>query len=187
MKVKNYVLLMVFFLVSVSTSYAQEKTVTGTVTSATDGFPLPGVNVIVKGTARGVQTDFDGNYSIKASANETLVFSFLSMKTAERLVGNATKIDVALLEDIESLQEVVIEAYRTSTKETSNIASTTITSSTINARPNANFAQTLQGQVAGLNITTGNGQPGGNSTINLRGVSSLSGNTEPLFIIDGVP
>ncbi len=70
MKVKNYVLLMVFFLVSVSTSYAQEKTVTGTVTSATDGFPLPGVNVIVKGTARGVQTDFDGNYSIKASAND---------------------------------------------------------------------------------------------------------------------
>ncbi|OUR92712.1 SusC/RagA family TonB-linked outer membrane protein, partial [Flavobacteriales bacterium 34_180_T64] len=187
MKLKLTWFMTLFMAFVMQFSFAQEKTVTGTVTSATDGFPLPGVNVIVKGTARGVQTDFDGNYSIKASANETLVFSFLSMKTVERAVGNATKIDVTMLEDVESLQEVVIEAYRTSTKETSNIASTTITSSTINARPNANFAQTLQGQVAGLNITTGNGQPGGNSTINLRGVSSLSGNTEPLFIIDGVP
>ena len=187
MKLKLTWLMTLFMAFVMQFSFAQEKTVTGTVTSATDGFPLPGVNVIVKGTTRGVQTDFDGNYSIKASANETLVFSFLSMKTTERLVGNATKIDVTMLEDIESLQEVVVEAYRTSTKETSNIASTTITASTIEARPNANFAQTLQGQVAGLNITTGNGQPGGNSTINLRGVSSLSGNTEPLFIIDGVP
>lgn len=168
-------------------SFAQEKTITGTVTGASDGLPLPGVNVIVKGTSRGVQTDFDGNYTIKASADETLVFSFLSMKTTERAVGNATKVDVAMEDNLEALEEVVIEAYRTSTKETSNIASTTITAKTVEGRPNASFAQTLQGQVAGLNITTGNGQPGGDSTINLRGVSSLSGNTEPLFIIDGVP
>ena len=89
--------------------------------------------------------------------------------------------------DVEAIDEVVIEAYRTTTKETSNIASTTITAKTIEARPNANFVQTLQGQVSGLNIVTGNGQPGGDSNINLRGISSLSGNTEPLFIIDGVP
>nr|WP_321231831.1 TonB-dependent receptor [uncultured Psychroserpens sp.] len=187
MKVKNYVLVMVLFLLNTATMLAQEKTITGTVTSAIDALPLPGVSVIVKGTSRGVQTDFDGNYSIKASANETLVFSYVGNKTVEELVGNRSTINVALQEDVASLEEVVIEAYRTSTAEKSNIASTTITAKTVEARPNASFAQTLQGQVAGLNITTGNGQPGGDSTINLRGVSSLSGNTEPLFIIDGVP
>ena len=86
-----------------------------------------------------------------------------------------------------ALEEVVVQAFRTTSKTTSNIASTTVTSKTIETRPNASFAQTLQGQVAGLNITTGNGQPGGNSTINLRGVTYISGNIEPLFIIDGVP
>jgi TonB-linked SusC/RagA family outer membrane protein len=86
-----------------------------------------------------------------------------------------------------ALDEIVVEAYRTTSKETSSIASTTVTAETIESRPNASFAQTLQGQVAGLNIVTNNGQPGGNSLINLRGVSSISGNTEPLFIIDGVP
>lgn len=168
-------------------SFAQEKTVTGTVTSAVDGLPLPGVSIIVKGTSRGVQTDFDGNYSIKASDAETLVFSYVGTKTVEEVVGSRSSISVALAEDLGVLDEVVIEAYRTSTAEKSNIASTTITAKTVEARPNANFAQTLQGQVAGLNITTGNGQPGGDSVINLRGVSSLSGSTEPLFIIDGVP
>ncbi|MCK8480773.1 TonB-dependent receptor plug domain-containing protein, partial [Psychroserpens algicola] len=187
MKLKLTWLMTLFMAFVMQFSFAQEKTVTGTVTSQADGLPLPGVSIIVKGTTRGVQTDFDGNYSIKASANETLVFSYVGNKTVERLVGSNATINVAMAEDLGVLDEVVIEAYRTSTAEKSNIASTTITSKTVEARPNASFAQTLQGQVAGLNITTGNGQPGGDSTINLRGVSSLSGNTEPLFIIDGVP
>lgn len=168
-------------------SFAQEKSVSGTITAATDGLPLPGVNVIVKGTTRGVQSDFDGKYTIRVSANETLVFSFVGFQTVERSVGASSTVNVSMEEDATALQEVVIEAFRTSTQEKSNIASTTITASTIESRPNASFAQTLQGQVAGLNITTGNGQPGGNSTINLRGVGSISGSTEPLFIIDGVP
>ncbi|WP_204347036.1 SusC/RagA family TonB-linked outer membrane protein, partial [Psychroserpens algicola] len=187
MKLKLTWLMTLFMAFVMQFSFAQEKTVTGTVTSQADGLPLPGVSIIVKGTTRGVQTDFDGNYSIKASANETLVFSYVGNKTVERLVGSNATINVAMAEDLGVLDEVVIEAYRTSTAEKSNISSTTITSKTVEARPNASFAQTLQGQVAGLNITTGNGQPGGDSTINLRGVSSLSGNTEPLFIIDGVP
>lgn len=167
-------------------SYAQEKTVTGTVTSESDSFPLPGANVIVKGTTRGVQTDFDGKYSIRASVGETLVFSYVGMVNTEIKVGANDVINLAMKAD-NALEEIVIEAFRTSTSEKSNIASTTITASTIEARPNASFAQTLQGQVAGLNITTANGQPGANSTINLRGVSSISGSSEPMFIIDGVP
>ncbi len=187
MKLKLTWLMTLFMAFVMQFSFAQEKTVTGTVTSSVDGLPLPGVSIIVKGTTRGVQTDFDGNYSIKASSGETLVFSYVGTKTVEEVVGSRTSINVALAEDLGVLDEVVIEAYRTSTAEKSNIASTTITAKTVEARPNASFAQTLQGQVAGLNITTGNGQPGGDSVINLRGVSSLSGSTEPLFIIDGVP
>ena len=90
-------------------------------------------------------------------------------------------------EDAETLQEVVVQGYRTATKEKSSIASVTVSAETIALRPNANFAQTLSGQVAGLNITTSSGQPGGNTQINLRGVGSVNGNTEPLFIIDGAP
>jgi TonB-linked SusC/RagA family outer membrane protein len=187
MKLKLTWLMTLFMAFVMQLSFAQEKTVTGTITSAADGLPLPGVSVIVKGTSRGVQTDFDGNYSIKASTGEILVYSFIGMKSSEKAVGQSSKMNIAMAEDLESLEEVVIEAFRTSTKETSNISSTTITAKTVEGRPNASFAQTLQGQVAGLNITTGNGQPGGDSVINLRGVSSLSGNTEPLFIIDGVP
>ena len=167
-------------------SFAQEKTITGTV-SDESGLPLPGVNVVVKGTTTGTQTDFDGNYSVSAKTGSTLVFSFVGYKSQEMIVGNSNKISFAMTPDTEALEEVVVLAYRTATKETSSVASTTISSSTIEARPNANFVQTLQGQVAGMNIITTSGQPGGNSTVNLRGVGSISGNTEPLFIIDGVP
>ncbi len=170
-----------------SFSFAQEKTITGNVTSASDGLPLPGVSVVVQGTARGVQTDFDGNYSIKAASNESLVFSYLGLKTRTIAVGGKTVINVALEEDAEVLSEVVVQGYRTATKEKSSIASVTISAETIENRPNASVVQTLSGQVAGLNITTASGQPGANSNVNLRGVSSINGNTEPLFIIDGTP
>ena len=108
------------------------------------------------------------------------------MSDQDVTVGASNTINLTLNPE-NALEEIVVQAYRTTSKATSNIASTTITAQTIESRPNASFAQTLQGQVAGLNITTGNGQPGGNSVINLRGVSSINGNTEPLFIIDGVP
>ncbi len=169
----------------VHVTFAQQQTVTGTVTDET-GLPLPGTTVLIQGTSTGTSTDFDGIYSINVNSGQVLVFSYIGYAQQNIPVGISNTIDVQLAPDF-TLQEVVIEAYRTSTKETSNIAVTTITSTTIESRPNASFAQTLQGQVAGLNITTGTGQPGGDSTINLRGVSSLSGNTEPLFIIDGVP
>ena len=89
-------------------SFAQEKSVTGTVTAATDGLPLPGVNVIVKGTTRGVQTDFDGNYTIKASVGETLVFSFIGMKNTSVVVAANNTINISMQEDIESLAEIVV-------------------------------------------------------------------------------
>lgn len=169
-------------------SFAQEKTVTGTVTSATDGLPLPGVSVIVKGTSRGVQTDFDGNYSIKASTGETLVFSFVGMKTSEKKVGQSSTLNLAMAEDLAELETVVITGYAgatNSSKITSALA--TVDAESIEQVPISSVDQMLQGQAAGVNVSTGSGQPGQSATIIIRGRNSLNGDTEPLFIIDGVP
>lgn len=168
-------------------SFAQEKTVTGTVTSAADGIPLAGVNVIVKGTSRGVQTNFDGEYSIRANVGETLQFSYVSFVPVEVIVQSGDVYNVQMVEDIAALEEVVVVGYKTTTKEKSSVSQVTISSETIENRPNASFVQTLSGQVPGLNIVTNSGQPGANSVVNLRGVASINGNTEPLFIIDGAP
>ena len=189
MKLKLTWLMTLFMAFVIQISFAQEKSVSGTITSANDGFPLAGVNVIVKGTTRGVQSDFDGNYTIKANVGETLEFSFVGLKKSSAVVGASNTINVKMEEDVESLQEVVIEvAYDVKrAKPVSNIAVTAVSAETIESRPNASVVQTLQGQVSGLNITTGSGQPGANSEINLRGVGSVTGSSEPLFIIDGVP
>jgi len=177
-----FTLLLAFFI---QFAFAQEKTVTGTVTDAT-GMSIPGVNVkVVGGSGQSVQTDFDGNFSIQVSVNQKLEFSFVSMKTQIITVGASAKYNVQLEGSV--LDEVVVEAFRTTTRATSNVAVTTITSKTIEGRPNANFIQTLQGQVPGLNITTGSGQPGANSTVILRGYGSVNGNVEPLYVIDGMP
>jgi len=176
---------MLMLALVVQISFAQEKKVSGNV-SDNNGLPLPGATVVIDGTTSGVSTDFDGNYSINAKVGDVLAFSYIGYATQSQTVGASNTINVVLATDT-NLDEVVVQAFRTTSKATSNIASTTVTAQTIESRPNASFVQTLQGQVAGLNITTGNGQPGGNSLINLRGVSSISGNTEPLFIIDGVP
>jgi len=186
MKTKFSGFLTLLLVLAVQIGFAQTKTVTGNVTDA-DGLPLPGVNILVKGTNTGTQSDFDGKYSIKASADQTLVFKYLGFKTQEIPVGSKSTVNVSMVVDAAELSEVVVTGYTTTTKTKSTVASQTISAKTIENRPNASFVQTLSGQVAGLNITTASGQPGANSTVNLRGVSSINGNTEPLFIIDGAP
>jgi TonB-linked SusC/RagA family outer membrane protein len=187
MKLKLTWLITLFMAFVMQFSFAQEKNITGTVTAATDGFPLPGVNVIVKGTTRGVQTDFVGNYSIKASVGETLVFSFVGMAKAEIKVGSSNTINLSMQEDAAALDEVVVVAY--GTEKASNVTSAieTVKAEDIEQVPNASLDQILQGQAAGLNIQTSSGQPGSSGTVILRGRNSINGNVEPLFIIDGVP
>ncbi|ARV08764.1 hypothetical protein BTO05_03595 [Winogradskyella sp. PC-19] len=163
-----------------------KNSVSGIITDS-NNIPLPGVNVLVKGTTRGVQTDFDGNYAINVEIGETLVFSFVSMETVQFTLSSLSELNVVMKDDTASLDEVVITGYRTTTKAKSSVSSVRVSSETIENKPNASFVQTLSGQVPGLNITTSTGQPGGNSLVQLRGVSSISGNTEPLFIIDGAP
>lgn len=168
-------------------SYAQEKTITGAVTES--GQPLPGATVLVKGTARGTQTDFDGKYSIRASVGETLEFSYIGLKTKTIAVGASSVVNMVMEEDVAMLSEVVLvsEGYRTTTRAKSASAVSVVTSETLENRPNPSVLQTMQGQVAGFNITTGSGQPGAISNTIIRGVGSISGNTEPLYVIDGVP
>ena len=149
--------------------------------------PVADISVRVKGTTKGAVTDFDGNYAIKAKTGDTLEFTHVSYATVEKVVGASSKIDVTVKESGESLTEVVITAYGNErAKPKSAVAATTISSEKLEAKPNASVIQTLQGQVAGLDIVTGSGQPGATSEINLRGVGSISGSTQPLFIIDGV-
>ncbi|NNK20998.1 MAG: SusC/RagA family TonB-linked outer membrane protein, partial [Flavobacteriaceae bacterium] len=186
MKSKLTWMLTPLLVLCMSFSFAQEKSISGVVTDQ-NGMPLPGVAVLVVGTTTGTQTDFDGNYTITARVGQVLRYSYLGQKTVTRTVGAPSTINVQMEDDAEALQEVVVQGYRNSTKEKSSIASVTINAETIENRPNASFVQTLSGQVAGLNITTSTGQPGAASNVNLRGVTSINGNTQPLYIIDGVP
>jgi TonB-linked SusC/RagA family outer membrane protein len=166
--------------------FAQEKTITGVVSDGNG--TLPGANVLIKGSKSGVQTDFDGKYSLKAKTGDVLVFSFVGMLPTTRVVGSATSINVKLQDEAKALEAVIIEGYNvTKTKTKSNVASVTVSSATIAGRPNASFIQTLQAQVAGLNITSGTGQPGGNSQVIIRGTGSINGKVEPLYVIDGIP
>ncbi|MFP4845924.1 VIT domain-containing protein [Winogradskyella sp. PE311] len=162
-----------------------KRIVNGTIVASTDGLPLPGASVVVKGTNRGAQTDFDGNFTINAQPNETLVFSYIGYINREFTLNSNRNLDIVLSEDASTLDEVVVVGYQTLRKATTRVASVSVTAETIENRPNASFVQTLSGQVAGLNITSNSGQPGGNSIVRLRGVASINSNSEPLFIVDG--
>lgn len=179
-----FTLFLAFFI---QFAFAQEKTITGVVSDAS-GMPIPGVTVKVDGSSSpGVQTDLDGKYAITASAGQNLVFSYVGMVTQKIAVGQSSTVSVTMKDDVTVLNNVVVEGYRTTSKPKSNVAVSTVTSKTIEGRPNANFIQTLQSQIPGLNISTGSGQPGANSTVILRGYGSINGNVEPLYVIDGVP
>ena len=165
MKTKFNVILTFLLVLIVQTSFAQNKKVSGTV-SDNDGLPLPGATVTIKGTSSGVATDFDGNYTISAVTGDVLLFSYLGYASISQTVGASNTINISLEQD-NALEEVVIEAYsnNTTSKEKSTSAITTLSAESVDSRPNASVVQMLQGQVAGLNIGTGSGQPGANSLI----------------------
>ncbi|ARV13335.1 hypothetical protein BTO09_13730 [Gilvibacter sp. SZ-19] len=162
--------------------FAQQLTVTGTVTDA-EGFPLFGATVQIKDTNLGVQTDLDGSYTINVDGSQTLVFSYVSTAPLEIAVNGRSQINVVL--ESEALETVVISA------PIYGLENPTAAVSTVNAKeveqvPIASLDQVLQGRVAGLNVATGSGQPGQQGTITIRGVNSFNGDSEPLFVIDGV-
>ena len=173
-------------LLSISYTYAQ-KEITGTVNDASG--PLPGANVFVKGTTTGTTTDFDGNYSITVpDANATLVFSFVGYATKEVVVGDQTTINVILEEDSQSLEEVVVTAQGIKkSKKALGYAITKLDSDQVEQRPEADVANTLQGKIAGVNISPANGQTGAAPEIRIRGSVSINQDNNPLLIVNNVP
>jgi Ca-activated chloride channel homolog len=164
---------------------AQQKTITGIVSD--DKGTLPGANVIVKGTTRGVQTDMDGKYSISVKLGTTLVYSYIGMQDETRVVGTSNVINVKLNSSSQTLDEVVVQGYRTVRKKQSVTAAATVNAKTVENRPNANKTKTVNGQLAGIKITTGIGQPGSITPTAIRGVKTIDSKSEPLYLIDGIP
>jgi TonB-linked SusC/RagA family outer membrane protein len=178
------------FLVTIlsSSAFAQEINVSGKVTDATDGVPLPGVNVVVKGTTNGTVTDSEGKYGLTVpNASSVLVFSFIGLVTQEVEVGGRQVIDVPMASDITQLNEVVVTALGIERKRNElPYAASQVTGDQISTTRNSNFVNALSGKVAGIDIKTNNNL-GGSTNVVIRGYKSITGNNQALFVIDGVP
>lgn len=180
-------LLMVAAIAIANFSYAQQRTITGQVTDAGDGSPIPGVNVIVKGTTSGTITDFDGKFSIQAADADVLVFSYIGYVAAEQTVGAESSLMVSLQASDVGLGEVVVIGYGTVKKEDATGSVTAISSDDFNQGAITSPQDLLMGKASGVLITSNSGQPGSGSTIRIRGGSSLTASNDPLIVIDGVP
>lgn len=183
---QKYLLIAMLGLLFSPLAFAQ-KIITGKVTSGPGNEPLPGVSIVIKGTATGTSSDVSGIYQLNVPTNDdVLVFSFIGYKTIEEPVGSRTVINVTLEEDVKSLQEVVVVGYGTSTKKEVTGAISAVNGSNITALNPVRLDQALQGQVAGVQISTASGSPGGAVNIRIRGVTT-NGNNDPLVVVDGVP
>jgi TonB-linked SusC/RagA family outer membrane protein len=182
-------LLTCFALAIALYSLAQQRTISGKVTSAEDGSALPGVNVVVRGTTNGSVTDSDGNYTLAISGDApALVFSFIGLQTAEVVVGERTIVDVQLTLDVTQLSEVIVTAQGIAReKKALGYSVASVGKDQIEARPVNDISRILQGKIPGVNITPVGGSAGTGSSINIRGYSSLTGSTQPLWVVDGVP
>lgn len=169
------------------TESAVDMTVTGTVTDPETGGGLPGVSIVLKGTSTGTTTDGSGRYRITVPDElAVLVFSFVGYLPQELVVGSQTTLNVTMRPDTKSLSEVVVIGYGTQKKRDVTGAIGSINEETIKALPVSRFEQSLQGRIAGVNVTSNSGAPGGGVSIRIRGVGTIN-NNQPLYIIDNIP
>lgn len=167
---------------------AQQVTVTGKITSTEDGQPIPGASVKIKGTANAVQTAPTGFYSIKANTGDVLQFTYLGRVMQERTVSTSLVINIALAEDAKALNEVVVTALGEKVQRRSlGNSQQEVKGADIAGTQRENFINALQGRVAGVEVNNTTGVPGASTSITIRGVSSISGSNQPLFIVDGLP
>ncbi len=186
MKAYNYRLLIVVFFLSKIT-FAQDKQVSGMVTD-NNGLPLPGVNVLIKNSNNGTQTDFDGFYRIETSIGEVISFRYLGFSTKEVVVGDNKTINVELLPSESELEEIVIVGYGVKSKTVTTTAITTIGVADIeDFVPSTSVDNLLQGKAAGVQVTALNGRPGQNAYVQIRGIGSISASSTPLYVVDGIP
>ena len=165
---------------------AEEIAVTGTVTDD-EGYPLPGVNVVQEGTSNGTVTDAEGAFSLTVPGDATLVFSFVGFERQEVAVDGRTHLDVELSEDIEALEEVVVVGYGSQRRQDVTGAVSSVGEETLKEIPATSVEQAMQGRIPGAVVTSTSAEPGGGLSIRIRGGNSISGNNEPLFVIDGFP
>ncbi|TJY37053.1 SusC/RagA family TonB-linked outer membrane protein [Pontimicrobium aquaticum] len=185
MKLKNCFMLSLLLLFNIAMTVAQGKTISGNVSDDT-GMPLPGANIIIKGTTTGAQSDFDGNYTITASVGDVLQFSYVGMTTVEKTVGASNVINVVLAMSNE-LEEVVVMGYGSQSRTELTSSTVQVDAEEIELVPVSTVDQVLQGKVAGLVFNGDSGTPGSTTDIRIRGVSSITAGNEPLYVIDGVP
>ena len=169
-------------------SFFAQQTISGTVSESATGLPIPGVNILVKGTTNGTSTDFDGKYSISnLNQNDVLVFSFLGFRSAEIPYQGQTTLNIQLEQDEAALDEVVVIGYGTVSRQDATGAVSQISSEDFNEGPILSAEQLIQGKVAGVSITSGGGAPGEGQNVVIRGQGSLSLTSSPLIVVDGIP
>jgi TonB-linked SusC/RagA family outer membrane protein len=186
MKTRMRIVLMGLFLLA-APAYAQQKTVTGKVTSE-QGTPLPGVTVLVKGTSTVTASGSDGAYSVRAAVGQVLQFRSIGTAAIERTVGESDVIDVQLRRVATSLDAIVVTALGQTTEQRAlGTATQAVSGADIAETQRENFVNALQGRIAGVEVTSSSGVPGASSSITIRGVSSISSSNQPLMVIDGLP
>ena len=175
------------FLLFQSNMFAQaELNVTGTVIDAETGIPIPGVNVIQKGTTNGVVTDFDGDFSIDVPGDAILEFSYLGFATLEVNVNGRSSIDISMESEVSALEEVVVVGYGTQTRESLTGALETVGGDDLRDVTTPSVENMLSGKAPGVYVASGSGQPGSRGSVVIRGQATLSGSTSPLWVVDGV-
>jgi TonB-linked SusC/RagA family outer membrane protein len=178
-------LLLTLNVLTANNIYAQNRSVSGKVVDE-KGEGIPGVSVTVKGTQNGTLTSIDGDYQVDATGGSSLVFSFVGFLKEEILIGTQTKIDVTLLTDTKALDEVVVVGYGTQRKVETTGSIVSVKAEELTQLPITNIAQGLQARVSGVQISQNTGSPGGNISVRIRGTNSINGNSEPLYVIDGI-
>ena len=164
----------------------QQIEVSGTVTDAQSGNPLPGVNIIVQGTTTGTTTDMDGNYTIDAPADATLVFSFVGYQEKTVQISGQEQINVSLEQAVTELEEVVAIGYGTAKRSEVTGSVGVATNEDLEQQPSVNALQSLRGKMAGVSIYGNSGAPGGGNRVLIRGMGTINANTDPLYVVDGV-
>lgn len=165
---------------------AVQQTISGKVTDGDTDEPLPGVNVLAKGTTQGTVTDIEGNYRLTVNDDvRELVFSSIGFKTQEVAINNRNVVNVVMLPDVQSLSEVVVVGYGTQEKRDLTGSIATVDTEDFEAQPVTRFDQILQGRTPGVNVTNSSGAPGGAVSIRIRGANSINGSNEPLYVVDG--
>ncbi len=186
MRNKHFSLLLLFLFI-VMHSFGQEVTINGTVNSTQDRMPLPGASVIVKGTSIGTSTDFDGKFQIKTNLNSTLIISYIGYGSKEVVINSNTPISI-FLEEGEQLDEVIITALGIKKdKKALGYAVQAVQADELLQGNQNNMVNGLQGKVSGVTVVNSGGAPGSSAIILIRGGSSITGNNQPLFVVDGIP